>query len=452
MRLAAYGEPVEGTPFGRYRLIELLGRGGMGEVWRAHDTATDRVVAIKVLPAHFSDNEDFKRRFRREAHAAARLNTPHVVPIHNYGEIDGRLYVDMRLIEGRDLQALPADGPLEPSRAVRIIEGIALALHAAHKVGLLHRDVKPSNILLDNDDFAYLIDFGIARAIGERGLTMAGGVVGTCHYMAPERFTAGQVDSPSVDARSDVYALACVLYECLTAEHPFPGDSLEQQITNHLTTPPPRPSNTNPRLPGGFDAVIAKGMAKNPGERYNTAVELAQAAHDATTTPIAPLHPSARTEPTIPRRVIPDARPASRGQRPAPSPHLDSASATGEPRRPNLPPAATPSPSRPWWRRRKVLIASGAVVLAVAAVAAGIAAITNQRSGHEVSQTTLPFANLLEPEGVSVDNGGTVYVADTLHHRVLALSAGSTSPAVLPFDGLNYPTGVTADNGGTGYR
>ena len=174
-RPAAYGWRVEGTPFGRYRLIELLGRGGMGEVWRAHDTDTDQVVAFKVLPAHFSDNEDFKKRFRREAHAAARLNTPHAVPIHHYGEIDGRLYLDMRLIEGRDLQQMLADGPMEPSRAVRDIEGIALALHTAHKVGLLHRDVKPSNILLDDNDFAYLIDFGIARAADETRLTTSGG-------------------------------------------------------------------------------------------------------------------------------------------------------------------------------------------------------------------------------------------------------------------------------------
>ncbi len=115
-RLAAYGEPVQGTPFGRYRLIELLGRGGMGEVWRAHDTDTDRIVAIKVLPAHLSDDVMFQQRFRREAHAAARLNNPHVIPIHNYGEIDGRLYVDMRLIEGRDLEEVLADGPLEPGR------------------------------------------------------------------------------------------------------------------------------------------------------------------------------------------------------------------------------------------------------------------------------------------------------------------------------------------------
>src|ERR1700746_1221001 len=170
---------MEGTPFGRYRLVELLGAGARGEVWRAHDTDTDRIVAIKVLPANFSDNEDFKQRFRREAHAAARLNTPHVIPIHHYGEIDGRLYVDMRLIEGRDLQTVLADGPLEPARAVRIIEGVAKALHAAHEVGLLHRDVKPSNILLDRDDFAYLIEFCIARALDETRMTKSGNTIGT---------------------------------------------------------------------------------------------------------------------------------------------------------------------------------------------------------------------------------------------------------------------------------
>ena len=170
---------ADGTPFGRYRLVELLGGGGMGDVWRAYDTATDRIVAIKVLHPHLSDDEEFQRRFRLEAHAAARLNNPHVIPIHNYGEIDGRLYVDMRLVEGRDLGAVLADGPLEPGRAVRIIEQVANALHAAHQVGLLHRDVKPSNILLDRDDFAYLIDFGIARALDETRITKSGSTIGT---------------------------------------------------------------------------------------------------------------------------------------------------------------------------------------------------------------------------------------------------------------------------------
>jgi serine/threonine protein kinase len=227
---------VDGTPFGRYRLIELLGRGGMGEVWRAHDTGTDRIVAIKLLPAHFSDNEDFQRRFRREAHAAARLDSPHVIPIYDYGEIEGRLYVCMRLIKGRDLQTVLADGPLEPSRAVRIIEHVAVALHAAHEVGLLHRDVKPSNILLDKNDFAYLIDFGIARAMEETRLTSTGSTIGTFHYMAPERLG----DHPTDDARADIYAVACVLYECLTGKPPFAGASMGSLVAAHLNTPPPK--------------------------------------------------------------------------------------------------------------------------------------------------------------------------------------------------------------------
>src|ERR1700758_5644695 len=157
----------------------------MGEVWRAHDTRTDRLVAVKVLPAHFAQDPTFEQRFRREAHAAAQLNHPYIIPIHDYGEIDGRLYVDMRLIEGRDLQTILRDGPLEPARAVRIIEQVAMALHAAHEVGLVHRDVKPSNILLDKNDFAYLIDFGIARATEETRLTSTGSAIGTFQYMAP---------------------------------------------------------------------------------------------------------------------------------------------------------------------------------------------------------------------------------------------------------------------------
>src|SRR5246127_3347144 len=233
---------VEGTPFGKYRLIELLGRGGMGEVWRAYDTVIDRIVAIKILPAGISQDEVFQQRFRREAHAAARLNSPHVIPIHTHGEIDGRLFVDMRLIEGHDLQSVLYRGPLMPARAVRIIEQVAKALHAAHKVGLLHRDVKPSNILLDEDDFAYLIDFGIARTIDETRLTSTGNAIGTFHYMAPERLG----DHPSDDARADIYALACVLYECLTGQPPFAGASMGSLVNAHLHTPPPQPSTTQP--------------------------------------------------------------------------------------------------------------------------------------------------------------------------------------------------------------
>jgi serine/threonine protein kinase, bacterial len=457
---------LQGISFGKYQLIELLGRGGMGEVWRAYDTVIDRIVAIKILPAEISQDEVFQQRFRREAHAAARLNSPHVIPIHTQGEINGRLFLDMRLIEGRDLQSMLDRGPLTPVRAVRIIEQVAKALHAAHKVGLLHRDVKPSNVLLDDDEFAYLIDFGIARAAGEQGLTAAGGVIGTFHYMAPERFTTGRIDAALIDARSDIYALACVLYECLTAKHPFPGDSLEQQIGNHLATPPPRPSNTNPRLPGGFDLVIARGMAKNPGERYGTAVELAQAAHDAITTPVGPPQLSVQAQPAAPNHTIPHdrfhVRPDNGGRRQTPSPRNVAPSAGPDHHVSSTPPqelsakrrTMTRSPLEPWWRRKAVVILALSVtaLLTVAVVVVGLAAIGQQRSRREdFHQTTLPFVGLSEPEGVSVDMGGTVYVADTLNNRVLALSAGSTSPAVLPFEGLNHPTGVTADNTGTVY-
>ncbi|WIM89316.1 protein kinase [Candidatus Mycobacterium wuenschmannii] len=267
---------MQGTQFGRYQLQTLLGRGGMGEVWRAHDTATHRVVALKVLPAHLADDNVFQERFRREAQVAAALNEPHIVPIHNYGEIDGRLYVDMRLIEGRDLESVLNAGPLEPRRAIKIVDQVASALQAAHAAGLVHRDVKPSNVLVTNSDFAYLIDFGIARTIGETGLTATGSAIGTWAYMAPERFGTGRPD-----ARSDVYALTCVLHQTLTGERPFPGDSVEQQVAGHLSTPPPRPSVVKSGLPHAIDDVIARGMAKDPNERFATANELSDAAHTA---------------------------------------------------------------------------------------------------------------------------------------------------------------------------
>src|SRR5882757_409936 len=265
---------LDATPFGHYQLLELLGRGGMGQVYRAHDTLTDRIVALKVLPAHLAGDPVFQQRFRREAHAAAGLTEPHVVPIHGYGEIDGQLYLDMRLIDGEDLGTVlsEAGGPMAPERAVTIVEQVAAALDAAHAVGLVHRDVKPSNIFVAAKDFVYLIDFGIARTTTETGLTTVGSTLGTMAYMAPERFKSGQSDP-----RSDVYALTCVLHECLTGSRPYSGDSLEQQLAGHLVAPPPRPSALNPNLPKGFDDVVAKGMAKEPDNRYQTAGELADA-------------------------------------------------------------------------------------------------------------------------------------------------------------------------------
>ncbi len=295
---------MNATPFGHYQLQQLIGQGGMGEVYRAYDTKTDRVVAIKVLPHHMAVDETFQARFRRESHAAAGINDPHVVPIHGYGEIDGRLYLDMRLIEGSNLGAMLAESekPLGAAFAVTIVEQVGHALDAAHNAGLIHRDIKPSNILITGRDFVYLIDFGLARTAGEKGLTTAGSTLGTLAYMAPERFEGG-----AVDARSDIYALTCVLYECLTGSRPYPADSLEQQIAGHMVSPLPRPSGVDPRL-AAFDEVIAKGMAKKPAKRYQTAGELAAAARRALNAPVrrsgSGSRHAARPQPKRPKKAF----------------------------------------------------------------------------------------------------------------------------------------------------
>ncbi|HEU4363319.1 MAG TPA: protein kinase [Mycobacterium sp.] len=439
---------MEGTQFGKYRLIKLLGRGGMGAVWLAYDTVIRSTVAIKMLGTEISRDTSFQERFRREAHAARMVDSPHVIPIHNYGEIDGHLYVDMKLINGSDLAAVLQQGKLPPARAVYIVDQVAKALYATHRVGLLHRDIKPSNILLDDDDFAYLIDFGIARAADDLHLTGTNQVVGSVQYIAPERFDIG---SRPIDPRSDIYSLACVLYECLTGSYPFPGDSMEQQIRSHLFSPPPRPSSKDPRL-APFDEVIGRGMAKNPNDRYPNAVEFGRAARDAVNTPVSapqqygpsresnPVHHPRPNSVAAPRVLPPPGGsfpPQPIAPQPVPSRRI---------------PVAPRMPSQPWWRRRVTVISAAVAVTAAAVVTAASIAMGHQGSAiGSDSQIVLPFSGLRAPQGVSVDLGGTVYVADTMHDRVLALPAGATAPAILPFTGLNFPTGVTADNSGTVY-
>lgn len=273
------GDSRVGTVFGRYRLRRLLGRGGMGEVYEAEDTEKDRIVALKLLPEAVSHDPVFRKRLQREAHSAGRLLEPHVVPIHDYGEINGVMFVDMRMIDGTDLRKILKNyGPMTPARAVAIVRQIASALDAAHESGIMHRDVKPENILITRDDFAYLVDFGIANAATDERLTELGTAVGTYAYMAPERFSNDQVTY-----RADIYALACVLHECLTGSQPFPADSVSAVITAHLMQPVPRPSVMRPGIPGAFDRVIERGMAKNPNDRFASAGDLAAAANDALT-------------------------------------------------------------------------------------------------------------------------------------------------------------------------
>jgi serine/threonine protein kinase len=284
-----------GSMFGRYRIIRLLGEGGMGEVYEAFDTEKNRTVALKILSPQHSDDEQFRARFQRESRAAAVLQEPHVVPIHDWGEVDGNLFIDMRLVQGQDLSKILARGPLNPARAVSIVNQIAQALDAAHAEGLVHRDVKPENVIVNDHDFAYLVDFGIAEGRGETRLTMAGSHVGSFAYMGPERFA----DNPTAPA-TDVYSLACVLHEALTGDRPFPAKTLGQVIAAHVSTPPPRPSLINPNVPAAFDDVIARGMAKEPDDRYGSAGALGRAAeralrNDSYTRPPSGPIPSAAT-------------------------------------------------------------------------------------------------------------------------------------------------------------
>lgn len=283
-----------GSQFGPYLLKGLLGSGGFGEVYEAVDTTKNRIVALKLLPPSYTANPNFRQRLFREASTAGRLNEPHVVPIHDYGEIDGQLYIDMRLIPGTDLRTvLEATGPLGIERAVSITTQIASALDAAHAAHIVHRDVKPANILLAPDDFACLVDFGLANAATDAKLTSAGSTLGTFAYMAPERFS-GQ----DVDYRVDIYALACVLHECLTGAQPYQASDNVGLVAAHLTTPAPQPSQYD-GVPAGFDAVIARGMAKEPEQRYPSAGELAAAARQALTSvaPPAPAQGDARPDP-----------------------------------------------------------------------------------------------------------------------------------------------------------
>jgi serine/threonine protein kinase len=266
-----------GPTFGKYRLKRLLGRGGMGEVHEAYDTSKDRTVALKILTDVLARDAEFRTRFQRESRAAAMLEEPHVIPIHDWGEIDGCLYIDMRLVRGENLHEILQRGPLEPARAIAIIRQVAAALDAAHAQGLIHRDIKPQNILVTGaEDFAYLIDFGIAESRGDTRLTNTGSAIGSFSYIAPERFS----DRPATPA-VDTYSLAGVLYEALTGQAPFEGSSIEQVIAAHISAPPPKPSAVNPRVSAALDEVVARGMAKEPDDRYGSPGALGRAAERA---------------------------------------------------------------------------------------------------------------------------------------------------------------------------
>lgn len=355
-----------GTRFGPYQLQSLIGMGGMGEVYRAYDTTKDRTVALKLLRAEMATDPGFQERFRRESRIAARLKEPHVIPVHDFGEIDGVLYIDMRLVEGANLKdVLRSDGPLEPKRAASIIAQVAAALDAAHADGLVHRDIKPENVLLSAGDFAYLADFGIAHAQGNASMTITGSVLGSADYIAPERFSAG-IAGPE----ADVYSLTCVLYECLTGRPPFETADLAQLMSAHVLSPPPRPSIMRRGIGRAFDAVIARGLAKQPESRFPSAGELARAATAAAwAVPSAPDLPAAVPPPGPPSGTRQFSRvyrnPAETGRSPYPSP---------------APPPPRPSAAG-LSRVQKTLVGGAVLALGGAAVLAAVLVLRNGTGG-----------------------------------------------------------------------
>jgi predicted Ser/Thr protein kinase len=362
-------------PFGAYDIQREVGRGGMGVVYLATDRRLGRRVALKVIVPELAADPQFRQRFEREARVAATLEHPHVVPVYEAGEQDGSLFIAMRFIDGRDLATEVRDhGRLAPDRLARVVLHVAGALDAAHRSGVVHRDVKPANVLLTGtgeDEQAYLTDFGLTReAASESGLTLTGQWVGTVDYAAPE-----QILGEPTDARSDVYALGCLAFQALTGKPPYQG-APAARLFAHMNDPPPSACAARAELRPEVDAALARAMAKKPADRFQSAGDLGRAlaaalAGEAPIEPegtvargpaltgvpaVEPIEPDAPTEPA--QRVAAVTRPSPVGAPPESETTLVA---------PSAPPGSPPRPGR---SRQPRVLAAIALVLIVAAAAA----------------------------------------------------------------------------------
>ncbi len=360
-----------GSEFAGYRIEALLGRGGMGAVFLATHLRLGRKAALKVLLPGYADDSSFRERFIRESQLAASLEHPNIVPIYDADERDGILYLAMRYIDGHDLKhRLEQHGPLSPERALGLIEQAAAALDAAHGHGLVHRDVKPANILIGQPgDHVFLTDFGIAKRTSAPGLTQTGTFIGTVDYCAPE-----QIEGKPVDARTDVYALGCVLFHTLSGQPPYPNDSEVAIIHAHLLEPPPALSTVRPDLPPALDGVIVTAIAKYPDVRYPTCTALSRALREALQ--------AGRQAPATTPRTEPQPTLAAAPQPPRPTPAAPTSSA-----------AATTS------RRRPLIAALTALALATIAGAA-YAIATALTSDTSTSSPTTPTTQAAAPSFV----------------------------------------------------
>jgi serine/threonine protein kinase len=377
-----------GTEFAGYKITGVLGRGGMSVVYSAEHLGLGRTVALKILSASLADDDEFRERFVRESKLAATLEHPNIIPIFDAGETQGLLFIAMRHVVGGDLKSLikPA-APLGLGQTIFIIEQVAGALDHAHRKGLVHRDIKPANILVESpSDRVYLTDFGVAKQRLSPGLTRTGYFVGTFIYAAPE-----QIEHKPIDGRTDLYALGCVLYECLSGDRPFKADTEASILQAHLVEPPPRLTDVRPDLPPSIDDVIATALAKSKDDRYPTCGDLVRALRavalgDFTTSglPAAASRPASETvvsrseaspdEPPPP--PPPPASPPAAESLPAAGPPTAEPPATDEPSAPSPPLPARAEDKRPRTvtisTRRLTALAAAILALVAAAVIAAV--------------------------------------------------------------------------------
>jgi serine/threonine protein kinase len=472
-----------GSVIAGYRVESRIGAGGMAMVLRARDEALGRTVALKVLAPGLADDAAFRERFIRESRAAAVVDHPHIIPVYGAGEADSLLYIAMRFVAGGDLRALiQREGPLSASRAAFLLSPLASALDAGHAAGLVHRDVKPANVLIDTSpgrpDHLYLSDFGLAKGTASTGLTGTGQFLGTLEYCAPE-----QIGGKPARPQTDQYALACVAYTMFTGTVPFPGSEPTAILWAHMSEPPPTVTALRPDLPPTADPVLARAMAKNPDERYPTCTDFADALRAAlgigsyttpssvysavsetgqssagndnpvsTALPVPP--PPLSTPPAMPERAVPPretAGPDSPAAPHAPTRSGDSAAFAATAHRPVARPGGPPAPEtspreavsparRRRGRRTGVIAAAAVVVVAGGGTTAGLALAHHGNTPPPNPPVTSPsrslglIATLTNPSGYGPavlgfkSDSTVVTVDDQGHAYTWSIPGGSPTP------------------------
>ncbi len=386
-----------GTIFAGHRIEGVAGRGGMGVVYRATHLALDYVVALKVISPELASDERFRERFVRESRAAVSIRHPNVVQVRHAGEEDGLLFVTMDLIDGVDLgRLIRSEGTLDPTRAVAIVSQVAAALDAAHDRGLLHRDVKPGNVLIEErpgGEHAYLTDFGLTKRIASNtGVTATGAFVGTIDYVAPEQIKGG-----TLDARTDEYALGCVLFETVVGDPPFAGRGEQvAKLYAHLQDAPPALSAAGPSgTPAALDAVVARALEKDPERRFQTAGALAEAATTVLSAPAATVEaaaaPAMTAESTPPVEeeappAVDEEPPSDEGPPPEEEPPAPAEEPPDDRRAPDLSTRAMPPPKKP--SRGLVWVRRGVAAVVVLAIAGGIYALASKGGSGGSGDTT----------------------------------------------------------------